>query len=233
MIIRDGDRGRADYGWLQARYYFSFAGYHNPNRVRFGALRVLNDDTVAGGMGFDPHPHDNMEIITIIQSGALEHKDNMGIHAVIAANDVQIMSAGTGIVHAEYNHHPDQPVRLFQIWIYPEQRNIAPRYDQKSFVADTRRNQWQTVVAPDDPKAIWINQQAWLSLASLESEQQLDYHFHRPTHGLYLVVVEGTIEVAGHTLNYRDAIGLSANTEGVSIQASANAELLAIEVPMI
>ncbi len=222
-------RGRADYGWLHANYSFSFARFYDPQRVHFGALRVLNDDTIEGGMGFGTHPHDNMEIVTIPLEGALRHRDSMGHEGVIQRGDVQVMSAGTGIQHSEFNAHPDQVCKLFQVWVFPKKRNVAPRYEQKSFPLEGRRNRLQFVVAPDG--ALTINQDAWFALADLGAGRNLSYGLHLPANGVYLLVIEGKVEVGGHTLGRRDALGIW-DTERFIVKALEDAQLLFIEVPM-
>ncbi len=225
-------RGRADYGWLHANYSFSFARFYDPERVHFGALRVLNDDTIEGGMGFGTHPHDNMEIVTIPLEGALRHRDSMGHTGVIHKGDVQVMSAGTGIQHSEFNAHPDRACKLFQIWVFPKKRNVAPRYEQKSFPLEERRNRLQFVVAPDGADgALSINQDAWFALAHLDAGREISYPLHLPGNGVYLLAIEGKVEVGGHTLGRRDALGIW-DTERFTVKALENAELLFIEVPM-
>ena len=231
-IQRAAERGGANHGWLNAKHYFSFASYHNPEKVHFGLLRVLNDDTIAAGAGFPPHPHDNMEIVTIPLSGALQHKDNTGGAGVIKAGDVQIMSAGTGVQHSEFNASKTEEATLFQVWIFPKERNIKPRYDQRSFDINERINKWQIVVSPnDDDNALWINQEARFSLTKLEAGKSLSYKNAFLGNGVYLVVVNGSIEVDGKQFNKRDAVGISEADE-FNITASEDAELMAIEIPM-
>ena len=231
-IQRAEERGGANHGWLNAKHYFSFASYHNPEKVHFGLLRVLNDDTIAAGAGFPPHPHDNMEIVTIPLSGALQHKDNTGGAGVIKAGDVQIMSAGTGVQHSEFNASKTEEATLFQVWIFPKERNIKPRYDQRSFDINERINQWQVVVSPNDTdNALWINQDARFSLTKLEAGKSLFYKNAFKGNGIYLVVVNGSIEVDGEQFNKRDAVGIS-ETDEFNITASEDSELIAIEIPM-
>lgn len=227
------ERGHADHGWLNAHHSFSFAGYHDPSKIHFGALRVLNDDIVAPGMGFGKHPHDNMEIITIVLSGALEHKDSMGHTQAIKPNEVQVMSAGTGVFHSEYNHSRTEEVNLLQIWMFPQKRNVEPRYDQRLFNPAERVNKWQTLVSPMDKAddGLKINQQGWISRADLKNGAALDYSLHTKDHGVYLFVINGSITVDGKTLNTRDAIGISA-IEAVNITATADSDILLLEVPM-
>lgn len=226
------ERGSADYGWLKPNYYFSFAQYYNPQKVHFGMLRVLNDDFIAGGGAFATHPHDNMEIVTIPFTGALQHKDSTGGQGVIKAGDIQIMSAGTGVQHSEANASATDPVTLFQVWVFPKLKNITPRYDQRSFGIADRKNNWQIVVSPrEEDKALWINQDARFSLTNLDAGKEISYTNAFKGNGVFLVVIDGTVKVGEHTLNKRDAIGIS-EAETFSISASTNAELLAIEIPM-
>ena len=177
ILFKAADRGTADYGWLKPNYYFSFAQYHDPAKVHFGLLRVLNDDFIGGGGAFPTHPHDNMEIVTIPFTGALKHKDSTGGEGVIKAGDIQIMSAGTGVQHSEANASATEPVTLFQVWVFPKERNIKPRYDQKTFDVTERTNKWQTVVSPiDADNALWINQDARFSLTNLEAGKEINLY---------------------------------------------------------
>jgi redox-sensitive bicupin YhaK (pirin superfamily) len=224
-------RGVANFGWLHSQHSFSFGHYYNPDRIRFGALRVLNDDIVQPGMGFGTHPHDNMEIVSIPLVGALAHKDSTGTEKVIRAGEVQIMSAGTGLTHSEYNHSRSEAVNFLQLWVLPRERNIQPRYDQKDFATLRMPNEWQTVVAPDDAQALWINQDAWFSLATLEQGKSLGYHMHNEANGIYVFVIEGGVVTGTHTISRRDALGIW-DTPKVTLTASAQAELLVVEVPM-
>jgi len=232
LLFKASDRGTADYGWLKPNYYFSFAQYHNPEKVHFGLLRVLNDDFIGGGGAFPTHPHDNMEIVTIPFTGALKHKDSTGGEGVIKAGDIQIMSAGSGVQHSEANASATDPVTLFQVWVFPKERNIKPRYDQKTFDLTQRTNKWQTVVSPiDADNALWINQDARFSLTNLQSGNEITYTNGFKNNGVFLVVINGSVEVDGQQLNKRDALGIS-ETEGFTVKASEDAELLAIEIPM-
>ncbi|MBF9252802.1 pirin family protein [Pontibacter sp. 172403-2] len=232
VIDKANTRGHANHGWLDSHHTFSFARYYNPQRMGFGLLRVINDDVVAPGMGFGAHAHDNMEIISIPLSGALEHQDSTGNKKVIYTNDVQIMSAGSGLTHSEYNHSKSEKVNFLQIWVLPKEENIAPRYDQKTFNPEDRQNQLQTVVSPEqDGKAIWINQDAWFSLGSLKSGFSEEYKIHKAGNGVYAFVLEGDLEIDGEKLSKRDGIGIS-ETDTVSIKASSDAEVLLMEVPM-
>lgn len=232
LLFKAKDRGSADYGWLKPNYYFSFSQYHNPEKVHFGLLRVLNDDFIAGGGNFPTHPHDNMEIVTIPFTGALKHKDSTGGQGVINAGDVQIMSAGSGIQHSEANASATDPATLFQIWVFPKERNITPRYDQRTFDIADRNNKWQIVVSPkEDDKALWINQDARFSLTNLEAGKEISYNNAFKGNGVFLVAINGSVKVDDVELNKRDAVGIS-DTESFTVTASENAELLAIEIPM-
>ncbi len=231
-VYKAADRGSADYGWLKPNYYFSFAQYHDPAKVHFGLLRVLNDDFVDGGGGFPTHPHDNMEIVTIPFTGALQHKDSTGGNGMIKAGDIQIMSAGSGVRHSEFNASATDPVTLFQVWVFPKVRNIKPRYDQRTFNINDRSNKWQVVVSPQEAdNALWINQDARFALTNLEAGKEISYTNAFKGNGVFLVAINGSVEVNGEVLNKRDAIGISEADE-FRIKATANAELLAIEIPM-
>ena len=232
ILFNAADRGTGDYGWLKPNYYFSFSEYHNPEKVHFGLLRVLNDDFIGGGGAFPTHPHDNMEIVTIPFSGALQHKDSTGGQGIIKAGDVQIMSAGSGVKHSEANASATEPVTLFQIWVFPKERNIKPRYDQRNFDIAERTNQWQTVVSPiEADKALWINQDAKFSLTKLEAGKNLTYTNAFTGNGVFLVAINGKVKVGDISLDKRDAVGIS-DIDSFLITATEDAELLAIEVPM-
>ncbi|MDP1623047.1 MAG: pirin family protein [Bacteroidales bacterium] len=226
-----GSRGHSNYGWLDTHYTFSFANYYDPERVHFGMLRVLNDDLIGGGGGFDLHPHDNMEIVTIVLEGDLEHKDNMGHTMVIRPGEVQVMSAGTGILHSEYNKSPDHPVQLLQIWVFPGKKNITPRYDQKAFDPAARRNRWQVLVSPDAPGSLRLNQQTWFSRITLDESRTTGYTLHDERHGAYIFILDGQTEVEGFPLEKRDGLGLS-DVPSFSLKALKKSEILVIEVPM-
>jgi redox-sensitive bicupin YhaK (pirin superfamily) len=225
-------RGEANHGWLQARHSFSFANFFDPERVQFGALRVLNDDIIAPGMGFGMHPHDNMEIITIPLEGALEHKDNMDNLGVIEADEIQVMSAGTGVYHSEYNKNKDQPINLLQLWVFPNQKNVSPRYDQKSIKDLKKVNAFYPIVTPD-PKAsgMWIHQDAWFHLGDFDQITKLNYILHKEGNGVYAFLIEGTANVEGEKLEKRDALGIW-ETETIAIEAGSQTRILLIEVPM-
>ena len=233
VLHKADTRGHANHGWLDSWHSFSFASYHNPDRVHFGALRVLNDDTVAGGMGFGKHPHDNMEIISIPLSGALEHEDNMGNKAVIKQGDVQVMSAGTGVQHAEKNRNSNEPVKFFQIWVFPNKRNVKPRYDQKSFSDADKHNNFLTIVSPigTNDGGVQIHQDAWFSLGKFDENFQSTYAVRKKENAVYVFVIEGEVTVNGQTLNRRDGLAIS-ETDKVDITAVSAADVLLMEIPL-
>lgn len=224
-------RGHANFGWLDSYHSFSFGHYYDPERVHFGALRVLNDDTVNAGMGFGKHPHDNMEIISIPLSGDLHHKDSTGRDEIIREHDVQIMSAGSGIAHSEMNANRDKPVKFLQIWVMPKEQNIEPRYEQKSFKPENRVNQLLTVVAPDNEDAVWINQDAWFSLGNFTKDFSTSYQLKKSGNGVYIFVLEGSLEINGQSIATRDGLGIS-EAETIDIKANTNAQIVLIEIPM-
>jgi quercetin 2,3-dioxygenase len=224
-------RGHANHGWLNSYHTFSFAGYQDMSRMNFGVLRVLNDDVVQGGRGFGKHPHDNMEIVSIPLSGALEHNDDTGRNEIIRTNDVQIMSAGTGIAHSEYNASQTDPVNFLQIWVFPKVDDIAPRYDQKTFKPEDRVNKFQTVVAPDNANAIKINQDAWFSLGTLNKGITTDYTIKKTSNGVYAFVISGDVTINDQKLNKRDGFGVW-DVDKLSITADSDAEVLLIDVPL-
>lgn len=233
-ILPSTERGRADFGWLQANFSFSFGNYYDPEKVQFGMLRVLNDDTIAGGMGFGTHPHANMEIITIPLEGGLKHQDSMGNEGVIRFGEVQVMSAGTGVQHSEMNASESEQAKTLQLWIFPERENVSPRYDQKSFDLAHKINTFVTVVSPQDKNdgnALWIQQQAFLNLGIFESAQSVNYKVNIPQNGVYLFLIEGEIEIDNKILHERDAIGII-STENFDISVRSKAKILLIEVPM-
>lgn len=233
ILHRANERGHANHGWLDSYHSFSFASYNDPEKIHFGALRVLNDDTVSGGMGFGTHPHDNMEIVSIPLSGDLEHKDSMGNATIIKNGEVQIMSAGTGIYHSEKNKNHGEAVKFLQIWVFPKLRNIEPRYDQKSFLAANRVNKFQTVVSPLDSNdsGVGINQDAWFSLGNLEKDVEISYQIHNEGNGVYAFILEGEVEINGQKLGRRDGLGIS-ETDILTIKSINNAEVLLMDVPM-
>jgi redox-sensitive bicupin YhaK (pirin superfamily) len=226
-------RGHANHGWLDSHHTFSFANYYDPERIHFGALRVLNDDSVSGGMGFGKHPHDNMEIVSIPLSGDLEHADSMGNIAVIKQNDVQIMSAGTGVVHSEKNRNPDKPVKFLQIWVIPKEKNIEPRYEQKTFDPSTRVNKIQEVISPiKGSEGLWINQDAWFHLGNFMQGNTTTYSFKQNGNGLYVFVLEGDVSVGEQKLAKRDGLGIQ-DVDSITFSANSDSEVLLMEVPML
>lgn len=233
VLHKAGTRGHADHGWLNAWHSFSFANWHDPERMHFGALRVLNDDTIAPGKGFGTHPHDNMEIVTIVTEGMLKHADSMGNSAVIDAGDVQVMSAGTGVRHSEFNPDAQHRTKLFQIWLFPRNRGAAPRYDQITLDPEDRKNTFQQIVSPVSTDAgTWIGLDAWFHLGKFDADRTENYQVKRPENGVYAMVISGSATIQGQYLSERDALGVS-GVEGMDIRVGAEgAELLLIDVPM-
>lgn len=232
VVHRAETRGHANHGWLDSHHTFSFANYHNPERMHFGALRVLNDDVVSPGMGFGKHPHDNMEIVSIPLSGDLEHEDSIGNVAIIKEGDVQIMSAGTGIHHSEYNKNKDKEVKFLQIWVFPNKRNVEPRYDQISLKKIEKKNSFYQVLSPNPhDQGVWINQDAWFSLGKYDKNSNDEYKINRKENGAYFFVLEGEVEIAGEKLNSRDGMGIW-DTDTVSLKALSDARILVMDVPM-
>lgn len=231
VLHKAATRGHANHGWLDSHHTFSFAGYYDPSRVHFGALRVLNDDIVKGGNGFGQHPHDNMEIISIPLRGALEHGDNTGGHGIIHSGEVQIMSAGSGIAHSEKNASKTEDVNFLQIWVFPKEKDTEPRYDQRLFTEEQKANQFLTVIAPDSDAALKINQDAWFSLGKLDKDFKGDYKIHNAANGVYAFVLEGSVTINDQKLDKRDGLGIW-ETESLSVVAESDAQVLLIEVPM-
>lgn len=232
ILYPSSKRGHANHGWLNAYHTFSFGNYYDPLKVNFGALRVLNDDTVAAGMGFGKHPHDNMEIVTIPLSGALKHADSEGNSEIIYHGDVQHMSAGTGIYHSEMNANSDQEVKLFQIWIFPKYKNIKPAYHQKSFKIEDRQNKFQLIVSPNEAdNVVIINQDSAFYLGNFDNNVEVIFQKKFPDNYIFLMVIEGNIEVEDETLGKRDAIGLI-EMDNIKIKSlEINTQLLLIEIP--
>lgn len=233
VLHRANTRGHADHGWLNTHHTFSFANYHNPERMHFGVLRVLNDDRVSEGMGFGTHPHDNMEIISIPLEGDLEHKDSMGNKALIKHGDIQVMSAGTGITHSEYNKNTDKAVKFLQIWVFPNKKNVTPRYDQITLNAADRHNKLQQILSPDANDAgVWIHQDAWFHLGRFDKDKGANYTVKRKGNGVYAFVIKGSFTLGNITLNERDGLGVW-NTDSLDLTAqSKDAEILLMDVPM-
>lgn len=232
IVHKADSRGLADHGWLVSRHTFSFADYYNPERTRFGMLIVLNDDVVQPGMGFGTHPHDNMEIISIPLTGELAHKDSTGKKEIIKSGDVQIMSAGTGLLHSEFNNSNTSLVNFLQIWIFPKEKNITPRYDQITVEPDKMKNQLLNIISPEKKNGtLWINQDAYISLGNLSNGNQLNYDIKHNGNGLYIFVIAGSVEINGILLDKRDAAGLE-EIESANIISNKDSKILLIEVPM-
>lgn len=225
-------RGAANHGWLKSYHSFSFAGYYNPERINFGALRVLNDDTVSGGMGFGEHPHDNMEIISIPLAGKLEHKDSIGNTTIIEAGEIQVMSAGTGIYHSERNADEDATVKFLQIWLFPNQRNVSPRYDQKKINNLNKPNELVQILSPNaNADGVWIYQDAWFNFGTFDQETTKTYQLHKKQNGVYVFIIAGNLEINGQALATRDGFGIW-ETESFDLKIGAGTTVLVMEVPM-
>ena len=231
VIHRAATRGYFDHGWLQTFHTFSFADYYNPQRIHFGALRVLNDDTVAGGEGFGSHPHDNMEIVSIPLSGELRHEDSMGHGEVLRPGEIQVMSAGTGIVHSEFNNLPDREVKFLQIWIMPRERNTRPVYQDFSITELERPNELAVIVSPDGSTPASLLQDTWFSIGKVEAGKKLGYHMHQSHAGVYIFLIEGEIVVDGEVLKRRDGMGVY-DTNSFELETLKDSHILLIEVPM-
>ncbi len=232
VLHKANSRGHADHGWLNSHHTFSFANYYNPERMHFGVLRVLNDDVVAQGKGFGTHPHDNMEIISIPLEGDLEHKDSMGNTTVIREGDVQVMSAGTGIYHSEYNKNADRQVKFLQIWVFPNKKNVKPRYDQITLNNKDLHNQFYQILSPNaDDEGVWIHQNAWFHLGTFDDGKETTYELKDKSNGVYAFVLDGNVTINGQNLNKRDGFGVW-DTEALTVKADSKAKVLLMEVPM-
>ncbi|NQZ45231.1 MAG: pirin family protein [Flavobacteriaceae bacterium] len=233
VLHKADTRGDANHGWLKSKHTFSFANYHNPERMNFGVLRVLNDDIVSESMGFGTHPHRDMEIISIPLEGDLIHRDDMGNTEVIKSGDIQVMSAGTGVMHSEYNNNPDKPVKFLQIWVFPNKKSVTPRYDQITLDTSDRKNKLQQVLSPNaDDAGVWIHQNAWFHMTSLENGKSLEYDLKDAKNdGVYAFVLDGKVSVNGQSLDKRDGFGIW-DVQKLDIKADSNTELLLMEVPM-
>ena len=232
ILHKANTRGHIDFEWLKTNHTFSFGSYYNPERINFGMLRVLNDDFVAGGQGFGTHPHNDMEIVSIPLIGTLAHKDSTGTEEVIVPNEVQVMSAGTGILHSEYNHSKYKEINFLQLWIFPDKKGHKPRYDQKSFNPEERKNKLLKIVSPDKNNGnLWLNQDAYLSMTDLEKNKSINYKLHTSGNGVYIFLIEGNISVEEETLSKRDGIGIW-ETDEISMKANQDSQILLIEVPM-
>ncbi|MFI5156878.1 MAG: pirin family protein [Chitinophagales bacterium] len=233
ILHKAEERGHADHGWLNAWHSFSFASWYDPTKVQFGALRVLNDDTIAAGMGFGAHPHDNMEIITIPLSGQLEHRDSMGNTGIISKGEVQVMSAGTGIQHSEKNKSSSDPLKLLQIWVFPDKENVKPRYDQSTYDLEANKNSLVNIVSPmGEKEGLQIHQHAWFHLGKVEKGNSITHHLKDESNGVYAFMIDGEVTINGENLMRRDAIGITEAKE-LKISANEDSELLLMEVPML
>ena len=233
VLHKAATRGEANFGWLHSNHTFSFGAYFNPERIHFGALRVLNDDHVSAAKGFGTHPHKNMEIISIPLEGDLEHNDSMGNTTIIKQGDIQIMSAGTGIQHSEYNKNKDIPVKFLQIWIIPNAQNVTPRYDQMSMDSLKKENAFYQVLSPNkNAQGVWIHQDSWFHLAETTKETSLLYNVRKPGNGVYFFLIDGAVKIENESLDKRDGLGIW-DTEAIALRASKGSRILAIEVPMI
>jgi redox-sensitive bicupin YhaK (pirin superfamily) len=232
VIHKAETRGKANHGWLNSHHTFSFANYHNPERMNFGVLRVINDDIVQAGMGFGTHPHKNMEIISIPLEGDLEHKDSIGNVAIIKEGDVQVMSAGSGLTHSEKNKNRDKEVKFLQIWVFPKVKNVTPRYDQISIKEIAKENEFYQVVSPNkEDQGVWLHQDAWFNLGNFTKENSGEYKIKKEGNGVYIFVLDGEVEIEGNILSKRDGMGIW-NTESINVKATENARVLLMEVPM-
>ncbi|MEO1257152.1 MAG: pirin family protein [Bacteroidota bacterium] len=228
-----GSRGHANHGWLDSHHTFSFANYYNPERMNFGALRVLNDDIVAPGRGFGKHPHDNMEIISIPLAGDLEHQDSMGNTTVIQQGDVQVMSAGTGVFHSEYNKNSDREVRFLQIWMFPREKGVKPRYDQITMNGQMKPNQFNQILSPNpNDDGVWVHQDAWFHKGDFEAGATTTYELNKGGNGVYVFVLEGEVSIGDQQLSKRDGYGMW-ELDSFEMTASTNAKVLLMEVPMM
>ena len=232
VLHKANTRGSADHGWLKVNHTFSFANYHNPERMHFGVLRVLNDDSFSGGKGFSTHPHDNMEIITIPLQGDLEHKDNMGNGTIIKSGDVQVMSAGTGITHSEFNASQEFDVKVLQIWLFPNKKNVTPRYDQQAIRDIEVQNEFSQILSPNEAdQGVWIHQNAWFSVGAFSEQKSTEYTLNAKNNGVYAFIIEGEATIEGQKLEKRDGFGIW-DTASISITVEKDSRILLMEVPM-
>ncbi len=233
VLHKSETRGHANHGWLDSHHTFSFANYYNPERMHFGVLRVLNDDIVAEARGFGTHPHDNMEIISIALEGDLEHKDSMGNTTVIKEGDIQVMSAGTGIYHSEYNKNKDQAVKFLQIWVFPNKKNVTPRYDQITLDVNDRYNKLQQILSPNaDDAGVWIYQDAWFHMGNFDKGVTATYDVKNQGNGVYAFVLKGSFKIAGFEVNQRDGFGIW-DTDQFELEATTeDSQILLMDVPM-
>lgn len=233
ILYKANTRGHANHGWLDTHHTFSFANYYDPERIHFGTLRVINDDYIAGGKGFGMHPHDNMEIITIPLQGGVRHGDNMGNGGVVREGDIQVMSAGTGVMHSEYNADKDQTLNLFQIWIFPDKKNVTPRYEQKRMDYLEHRNKWSELITPTPTDhALWIHQNAWFNIGSFDQGVKAEYKIKAPENGVFAMIIKGRFNISGTELDSRDGLGIW-DTDHIDVEAlTDDARILLMDVPM-
>jgi len=233
VLHKSETRGHANHGWLDTHHTFSFANYYDSERIHFGVLRVLNDDRIQGGMGFGTHPHDNMEIVSIPIYGDLEHKDSMGNHGVISTGEIQVMSAGTGIFHSEFNKNKDKEAQFLQIWVVPNKKNVTPRYDQISIADIEKPNEFYQILSPNpNDQGVWIHQNAWFYLGDLSENWEGTYKLKDKRNGVYFFVIEGDLTISGQELNRRDGLGVY-ETDSIEIKTSTITKLLVMEIPMV
>lgn len=233
ILHRAESRGHANHGWLDSHHTFSFANYYDPDRMNFGVLRVLNDDVVSEARGFGTHPHNNMEIVSIPLEGDLQHMDSMGNSAVIRQGDVQVMSAGTGIQHSEYNKNPDKPVKFLQIWMFPNKQNVEPRYDQISLKDIERKNAFYQILSPNrQDQGVWVHQDAWFHLGDFDSGSSETYTLKKKSNGVYIFVLEGEVLIDNQSLGKRDGYGIW-EIDGFTLESKKRSKVLVMEVPMV
>lgn len=232
VLHKADTRGDANHGWLHSKHTFSFANYHNPERMNFGVLRVLNDDKVSENRGFGTHPHRDMEIVSIPLEGDLKHEDNMGNKTIIREGDIQVMSAGTGVMHSEYNNSPDHPVKFLQIWVIPNKQNVEPRYDQISLKDIAKENEFYQVLSPNkDDQGVWAHQDAWFNIGKFAKGNSDEYKINKKGNGVYAFILEGEVELNGEKLSKRDGMGIW-DTDKFTVKATEDARVLLMEVPM-
>lgn len=233
VLHKANSRGQTKQDWLESYHTFSYGGYRNPQRTHFGMLRILNDYRLEGGSGFEMHPHDNMEIVSILLDGALEHKDIDGNKSILKKGAVQVISAGRGISHSEYNISATKPVHFLQLWLYPDQKNVAPRYQEINLRKGNRKNTFQTFLSPkSEDDGAFLQQQAWFHIGVFDAAKQIEYNVKKTGNGVYVFIISGTATIEGQILEKRDGYGVW-NTEGFTIIAeTATTEILLVEVPM-
>lgn len=232
IVHKANTRGDANHGWLKSKHTFSFANYYNPERMGFGALRVINDDQVEGGKGFGTHPHRDMEIISIPTSGKLAHKDTIGTNGIIESGEIQVMSAGTGIAHSEMNGNTDEPVKFFQIWVMPNKQGVEPRYQQLKIADMLKPNEFGQILSPNpDDAGVWIYQDAWFHMGNLDKGVSAGYELKGNQHGVYAFIIEGKVKIGDEVLETRDGMGII-DTKGFDVEALEDSRVLLMEVPM-